>query len=163
MEARNTESESGRQAMIRLNILNLLKDTLDSAMSDTRKFLMQNGQDLVFSDKKAYNQAMDGLNKFLNYDGTIKKEEGVSMINDKCKEADRIYQFILMLVDRVGEEDEMLFRFYDYIKSFPSKVSLKGLSEGEKLAFEKMFTKKHRVHGLDNVRPDEAHEQALRL
>lgn len=137
-------SEVSDQVRIRINVLSLLADVLDSALRDTRCYLKANGRDLRFEDKRNYNNAVTGLQKFIG-NRTVEKFEGVAMVQDKCDEADQIYLFILTLVDRVGESDDLLFRFYDYVRSFPPKAGLEGLDFMEKFAFEKMFTKKRRT------------------
>ncbi|MBR0116453.1 MAG: hypothetical protein IJM04_04145 [Prevotella sp.] len=143
MGKNNTNAEVSDQVRIRINVLSLLADVLDSAMRDTRCYLKASGKDLRFEDKRNYNSAIAGLQKFIG-NKTVEKSEGVAMVRDKCDEADQIYLFILTLVDRVGENDELLFRFYDYVRSFPPQAGLEGLTFMEKFAFEKMFTKNRR-------------------
>lgn len=139
-----TTAEVSDQVRIRINVLNLLADVLDSALRDTRCYLKACGRDLRFEDKRNYNNAVTGLQKFIG-NKTIEKYEGMAMVQEKCDEADQIYLFILTLVDRVGENDDLLFRFYDYVRSFPPQAGLEGLDFMEKFAFEKMFTKKRRT------------------
>ncbi len=140
MNNKDNNDNASYQAIIRFNILNLLADVLDSAMFDARTYFKKNGQDLCFEAKRDYNAAVTNLARFIG-NKQIERQEGVAMVSDKCDEADRIYQFILMLIDRVGENDDMLFRFYEYVRSFPSQTGIEGLEYGEKFAYEKIFKK----------------------
>lgn len=40
-------------------------------------------------------------------------------------DADITNALLLTLIDRCGDDDELAFRFYNYIKSFPSKLGLR--------------------------------------
>lgn len=143
MQIKDNHDDATFQAIIRFNILNLLADVLDSALRDARNYFKANGQDLCFEAKRDYNACITNLAKFIG-NRQIERQEGVAMVKDKCEEANQIYQLILTLVDRAGESDDQLFRFYEYIKSFPSKVGIAGMKESEDKAFENMYSKKNK-------------------
>ena len=50
-------------------------------------------------------------------------------------DSDMLYNVLLLLIDRCGEDDMKLFQFYNYIKSFPSK----NIIEADDTAFSHLF------------------------
>lgn len=53
-------------------------------------------------------------------------------------DSDMMYALIMTFIDRVGEDDMMAYKIYEYLKSYPSKL---GLNTDFDWAFEHVFRK----------------------
>lgn len=128
--------ENEFNANCRLNLLYLISELLSSALKDTEGWLKKAKCELRFEDRKNFNLATKSIENLKAFSGLSKEE-----INDFANEADRIYQLLLVLEDRTGNDNGLFFRFYEYLKSFPSKGNFAGLEESEAQCFEPLFTK----------------------
>lgn len=123
-------------ANCRLNLLYLVSELLSCALKDTEKWLKKANYELRFQDRKNFKIATKAIGELNAFSGLSKGDA-----NDLANESDRIYQFLLVLEDRTGADDSLFFRFYEYLKSFPSKGNFAGLDESEARCFEPLFTK----------------------
>ena len=123
-------------ANCRLNLLYLVSELLSSALKDTEEWLKKANCELRFQDRKNFKAATKAVEQLKAYSDLSKED-----MNDFANEADRIYQLLLVLEDRTGDDNSLFFRFYEYLKSFPSKGNFEGLDESEARCFEPLFTK----------------------
>lgn len=123
-------------ANCRLNLLYLVSELLSSALKDTEEWLKKANCELRFQDRKNFKAATKAVERLKAYSDLSKED-----MNDFANEADRIYQLLLVLEDRTGDDNSLFFRFYEYLKSFPSKGNFEGLDESEARCFEPLFTK----------------------
>ena len=123
-------------ANCRLNLLFLVSEILSSALQDTDEWLKKAGCELRHEDKKNFKTATKAIAALKAFSGLSKED-----LNDFANEADRVYKLLLVLEDRTGEDNSLFFRFYEYLKSFPSKGHFEGLDESESRCFEPLFTK----------------------
>lgn len=54
------------------------------------------------------------------------------------RDADMINAMLMMFIDRVGSDDMMAYKIYEYLKTYPSKL---GLDTDFDWAFEHVFRK----------------------
>lgn len=108
---------------IHTNLLFLLTDVAETLMMDVQEMLKKEGYGLRHEAKRNFNTAIHSLRKLKDTVNTCKEETQESFGND----SDCMYEFIKLLIDRCGEDDEKMFKFYNYIKQFPSQCDMKNL------------------------------------
>lgn len=95
----------------------------------------KNGKVFRQDMKRNYNNAIYAIKCIKN---EVSKCSATTQ-NDYGNDSDTINAVLLTLIDRVGDDDMMLFRIYEYIKSMPSKLKL-GFDLDD--AFSYLFEKK---------------------
>lgn len=103
------------------NIVYILTDVLETNLMDMQEAFKKQGCALRHDVKRNYNTAIHAIK-------CIKRD--ISHLNGSTQEsfgrdADMTNAILLTLIDRCGDDDELAFRFYNYIKSFPSKLGLR--------------------------------------
>ena len=93
-------------ANCRLNLLFLVSEILSSALQDTDEWLKKAGCELRHEDKKNFKTATKAIAALKAFSGLSKED-----LNDFANEADRVYQLLLVLEDRTGEDNSLFFRF----------------------------------------------------
>ena len=118
------------EAYISTNIAFCMVDIMESALMDMNTSVKKAGYIIRHEDKRNFNTAIHALKKLKNNLNYCSDNEQESYGND----ADMFYQFIKLLIDRCGTNDQRLYIFYNYIKQFPSVLNL-DLTESERIAF----------------------------
>jgi hypothetical protein len=125
-----TKDEIIRNARITTNIAYIMIDVVHSALFDMEQATKRANMEMRHDLKRYYKAAMHNLDMML-------KEVNKIDVNVQEKfgdDGDMIYQFIKLLIDRCGEDNNEIFKFYNYVKTFPSKMNM-DLAEGERIAF----------------------------
>lgn len=104
----------------RNNLIFVLADILETSLMDLDEYLRKNGFAMKFETKRQFNRALHSLRLLTKELSRCSMETQLNFGDD----ADMLYAFMLMLIDRTGDDDELLFKFYNYLKSFPSKKLL---------------------------------------
>lgn len=117
------------------NLLFVLTDIIETNLMDMEQEYAKHGKVFRQDMKRNYNKAIHAI-KCIK--GEVAKCSQVTQ-NDYGNDADTLNAVILTLIDRVGDDDMMLFRIYEYIKAMPSKLEL-GLDLDD--AFSYLFEKK---------------------
>ena len=126
----------GKDAVaISTNLCYVLADIMESNLMDLETILKKNGFALKHEQKRAFNAAIANVRR-------LKKE--VNHCDSRMQEnygndADMLNAIILTLIDRTGNEDFVIFKFYEYLKSFPSQFNM---VEDMDWAFSHIFEKK---------------------
>jgi hypothetical protein len=107
------------QANIRLTVLYLLPDVCEALMQDILDLRKKAGvRGMKFEQKKYWNAFFKDSYNLRKVMKTSPKEIQ-SAFADSCE---LIQTLILAAIDRCGDADApLMFKFIDYIKSFPSK------------------------------------------
>jgi hypothetical protein len=93
---------------------------LETCLIELDEHLRRNNYAMKHEAKRQFNRAIHATRE-------LRREL------DKCsdqtqtnygEDSDMLYAYNLMLIDRTGDDDELLFKFYNYLKSFPSKKLL---------------------------------------
>jgi len=103
------------------NLLFVMADVLETNLMDARELLRKDGQDYRQQDKRNFNTAIHAI-KCLKHEITRIPEEEQE---DFGRDSDMIYQFIRLLISRCGADDMKLFKFFNYVKSFPSILDMR--------------------------------------
>lgn len=103
------------------NIVYVLTDVLETNLMDMQEAFKKQGCALRHDVKRNYNTAIYAIR-------CIKRD--IAHLESSTQEnfghdADITNALLLTLIDRCGDDDELAFRFYNYIKSFPSKLGLR--------------------------------------
>lgn len=109
---------------IHCNLLFLLADVMETAMMDVNELLKKDGNVLRHEARRNFNTAISSIRK-LRHSAIDKCRTDTQQ--DFANDSDMTYEFLKLLIDRCGEDDEKLFKFYNYIKQFPSQCNMKQL------------------------------------
>lgn len=112
---------SKNQANIQSNIAFLLVDILETAFMEANNLLKADNCEFKHEAKREFNLLLSHCRKLKQYVRTCSKETQEFYGND----SDRLYQTLRLIIDRCGEDDMKLFKFFNYIKIFPSQLGMK--------------------------------------
>lgn len=102
------------------NIVYILADVLETNLMDMEQEYRRHGYALRHEAKRQYNAAIHAIRRLKADIDKCSAGEQESFGND----ADIVNALLLTLIDRVGDDDLLAFKFFNYIKSFPSKLGL---------------------------------------
>ena len=126
----------GKDALeISTNFCYVLADLMETNLMDLESIFKKNNIALRHEQKRYYNAAISNTKKLCRE---------VNHCNDKVQEhygndADMLNAIILTLIDRCGNEDILMWKFYEYVKSFPSQFQM---VDDMDWAFSHIFEKK---------------------
>lgn len=115
-----TNEERIKQGNISNNLCFLLTDMMETSLMNAETYFGRAGFKLAFSDRQNFNAAIKAIRG-------IKRNVNACQIKtqmDFGDSSDMLYQFILMLVDRTQDDPELMFKLYNYVSLFPSKVGV---------------------------------------
>lgn len=102
------------------NLTFVLVDILETSLMNTNELLRKQGCELRHESKRNFNTAIASVRKLKDHVNKCNTKTQIDYGND----ADMLYNTLLLLIDRCGDDDMKLFRFFNYIKSFPSQMGL---------------------------------------
>lgn len=102
------------------NLTFVLVDILESSLMNTNELLRKQGCELRHESKRNFNTAIASVRKLKDHVNKCNDKTQIDFGND----SDMLYNMLLLLVDRCGDDDMKLFKFFNYIKSFPSQMGL---------------------------------------
>ena len=111
----------GKDALaISTNLCYVLSDLMETNLMDLESIFKKNNIALRHEQKRYFNVAIYNIRKLcreVNHcDAKVQEHYG----ND----ADMLNAIILTLIDRCGNEDILMWKFYEYVKSFPSQFQM---------------------------------------
>jgi Skp family chaperone for outer membrane proteins len=121
-----------------LNTMNnaffVLVDVLETNLMNLEQALKKAGYKLRHEDKRNYNTAITALRKLrrTTNENTLQEQQ------DYGTDADMTNALLMTFIDRVGDDDAMAYKIYEYLKSYPSKLNLDTDFDW---AFEHVFKK----------------------
>ena len=125
----------GRNALVMsTNICYMLADLMEMSLMDLEEVFAERKLKLHHEQKKYFKGAIHNVRNLIKQVSHTPEITQVSFGND----SDMMHTMMLLLIDRCGEDDETMFKFYEYIKSFPSKLNL-GIEDDS--AFAHIFEK----------------------
>ena len=126
----------GKDAIsIQTNICYVLADIIETNLMDLEEIFRKNNIALRHVQKRAFNAAISNIRKLCRE---------VNHCNKKTqdyygKDSDMMNAIILTLIDRCGNKDILMWKFYEYVKSFPSQFQM---VDDMDWAFSHIFEKK---------------------
>lgn len=125
----------GRNALVMsTNICYMLADMMEVSLMDLQDVFAEHKLKLHHAQKKYFKGAIMNARELVKQVSHTPELTQISYGND----SDMMHAMMLLLIDRCGEDDEIMFKFYEYIKSFPSKL---GLGIEKDSAFSHIFEK----------------------
>ena len=128
MEIKSKENKRGNT---HANITFVLVDMLETSLLNANECLKKEGCELRHESKRNFNNAIAAIKKLKGHVDKCSNDMQVNYGND----SDMLYNALLLLIDRCGDDDMKLFQFYNYIKAFPSK----DIIEADDTAFSHLF------------------------
>lgn len=116
------------------NTFFVLIDVMETNLMNFDQELKKAGLELRHQDRRTYNTALKALQ-------TLRKttrENTMEEQQDYGRDADMINAMLMTFIDRVGSDDMMAYKIYEYLKTYPSKL---GLDTDFDWAFEHIFRK----------------------
>lgn len=122
------------------NIVFVLTDVLETNLLEMQQQYKKEGFELRHDSKRNFNAAIAAIKR-------LKRDLDHCSANTQenyGNDADMVNAMLLTLIDRCGDDDEFAFKLFNYIKSFPSKLSLElDLDD----AFSHLFVKEE-LHSI---------------
>ena len=116
----------------RTNLVYVLTDILETNLLEMQVEFKKQGLELRHDAKRNFNTAIASIKKLKRDLNHCSDDTQDKFGND----ADMVNTLLLTLIDRVGDDDMLAYKFFNYIKQFPSKL---GLELGETTAFSHLF------------------------
>lgn len=115
-----TKEEQIRHLAIRTNLLYVLADIAETLLMELERTFRRLGKTMRYDAKRDFNAAIRSIRRL---------KTDVNLCNDTRQEAfgndaDILYALLLLIVDRVGADDFIAFKLYNYIKAMPSSHHL---------------------------------------
>ena len=118
-----------------LNLTYVLVDVVETLLYDLETEMRKQGYELRHDAKRNFNTAISAIRRLKHDVDKTQPSTQENFGND----SDCLLAFIRLLVDRCGDDDKKMFGFYNYIKQFPSQLSLELADE--KSVFAHIFEK----------------------
>jgi hypothetical protein len=116
-----------------LNLTYVLVDVVETLLYDLTGEMRKQGYELRHDARRNFNTAIAAIRRLKQDVDKTQFSTQENFGND----SDSLLAFIRLLIDRCGDDDMKMFKFYNFIKRHPSKLGLK-LSD-EKNAFAHVF------------------------
>lgn len=126
---------SKNQANILSNLAFVLVDVLESCFIEANEKLKSENSEFKYEAKREFNLLLAHCRNLKRYVRTCSEETQEYFGND----SDRMYQTLKLILDRSGEDDVKMFKFFNYIKTFPSQLDM----EIDDTVFSGVFQKEH--------------------
>lgn len=111
---------SKNQANILSNLAFVFVDILESCFMEANEKLAAENNEFKREAKREFNLLLSHCRNLKRYVRTCSHETQEDFGND----SDRMYETLKLLLDRCGEDDVKLFKFFNYIKTFPSELGI---------------------------------------
>lgn len=111
---------SKNQANILSNLSFVLVDVLESCFLEANEKLKAENSEFKHEAKREFNMLLSHCNKLKRYVRSCSEQTQESFGQD----ADMMYETLKLLTDRCGDDDVKLFKFFNYIKIFPSQLDM---------------------------------------
>lgn len=115
-----TMKTSKNQANILSNLAFVFVDILESCFLEANEKLKAENSEFKHEARREFNLLLSHCRNLKRYVRTCSHETQESFGND----SDMMYETLKLLLDRCGEDDVKLFKFFNYIKTFPSQLNL---------------------------------------
>lgn len=111
---------SKNQAKILSNIAFVLVDVLESCVMEANELLKLQNEEFRHEAKREFNLLLRHSRNLKGYVRNCSEQTQEFYGND----SDMLYQTLKLIIDRCGEDDVKLFKFFNYIKTFPSQIHM---------------------------------------
>ena len=101
---------------VKTNLLFTLIDVVETLLMEMEKDMRLRGRAMQYSMKRDFNTTIHGVRRLK----AELKHIGMNVQEAFGNDADILYALLLLIVDRVGADDFIAFKLYNYIKAMPS-------------------------------------------
>lgn len=102
------------------NIVFVLTDVLETNLLEMQQQYKKEGFELRHDSKRNFNTAIAAIKRLKSDVNHCSESTQKNFGND----SDMVNAMLLTLIDRCGDDDNLAYKMYEYIKSFPSKLNL---------------------------------------
>ena len=102
------------------NIVFVLTDVLEINLLEMQQQYKKEGVELRHDSKRNFNTAIAAIKRLKSDVNHCSESTQENFGND----SDMVNAMLLTLIDRCGDDDNLAYKMYEYIKSFPSKLHL---------------------------------------
>lgn len=120
----------------RANVSYVIADLLETNLVEMSEYLNKHGFKLKQEAKMEFNKALHATR-------AIRRDVRFASIQtqeDYADDSDILNALVMVLIDRIGDDKNMAYNIYEYLKGLPSKVGLDTDYDG---TFEFVFKKNH--------------------
>lgn len=111
---------SKNQANVLSNLSFVLVDVLESCFIEANEKLRAENSEFKHEAKREFNLLLSHCRNLKIYVRNCSEETQEFFGQD----ADMLYQTLKLIIDRCGDDDVKLFKFFNYIKTFPSQIDM---------------------------------------
>lgn len=122
--------EGVTQLAVKTNLLFTLIDVVETLLMEMERDMRLRGRAMQYSMKRDFNTTIHGVRRLK----AELKHIGMNVQEAFGNDADILYALLLLIVDRVGADDLIAFKLYNYIKAMPSSHHLE-LDIDERVVF----------------------------
>ena len=112
--------EGVTQLAVKTNLLFTLIDVVETLLMEMERDMRLRGRAMQYSMKRDFNTTIHGVRRLK----AELKHIGMNVQEAFGNDADILYALLLLIVDRVGADDLIAFKLYNYIKAMPSSHHL---------------------------------------
>lgn len=112
--------EDTRRMSVLTNIVYVLTDVLETNLLDMEEEFRRRGFALRHEPKRNFNTAIAAIRRLKSDVNKCTPAMQENFGND----ADIINALLLTVIDRIGDDDMLAFRLFNYIKAMPSRLHL---------------------------------------
>lgn len=98
----------------------VLTDVLETNLLEMQQKYKKEGFELRHDSKRNFNTAIAAIKRLKSDVNHCSESTQENFGND----SDMVNAMLLTLIDRCGDDDNLAYKMYEYIKSFPSKLNL---------------------------------------
>lgn len=109
---------------IHINLLFLIADIVETLMMDVQSMMKSEETHLRQESKRNFNAMLKAAKMLRKNVNQCSSETN----NDYANDSDRMYEYIKLLIDRVGTDDTLFYNLYCDLKKLPSKENMKNLN-----------------------------------
>lgn len=111
---------SKNQANILSNLSFVLVDIIESCFIEANEKLKSKNCEFKHEAKREFNLLLSHCRNLKRYVRNCSEETQEFF----GKDSDMLYQSLKLIIDRCGTDDVKLFKFFNYIKTFPSQLDM---------------------------------------
>ena len=105
---------------VKTNLLFTLIDVVETLLMEMERDMRLRGRAMQYCMKRDFNTTIHGVRRLK----AELKHIGMNVQEAFGNDADILYALLLLIVDRVGADDLIAFKLYNYIKAMPSSHHL---------------------------------------
>lgn len=127
-----------KEVAMKTNLAFLVADMLEGCIVDVKDAIGEYGGEMQYNQKRIWNNTETACRQFLKEISRLDEQTQIDFGND----ADVMWCFLKLLMSRCGSDYMKMYRFFEYIKSFPEVVPMPHLDREIDRAFGNVIKKR---------------------